>query len=166
MYPENRSLTLTPSPAFLSQRERIRGKGGFTLLELIIVIFLVTLMIGLSAAYFAGSLPSGRFNAAAREIASTIRQARHLATLNGDKQVVTIDMDAGSYGIEGRGERKLPPGIDIKVIDPLAGDITKGKYHMVFRASGSSESGSIVLWNSSRTAQINIDPVAGSVISE
>ena len=142
------------------------NRSGFTLLELIIVIFLITLMVGLSATFFANSLPSGRFHATARDIASTIRQARHLATLNGDKQVITIDMDAGSYGIEGRGEKKLPYGIDIKVIDPLAGDITNGKYHMAFRASGSAEGGTIVLRTSSRTAQITIDPVAGAIIIE
>jgi len=166
MCPINRTLAFTRSPALLSHVRAIRGKAGFTLLELIIVIFLITLMLGLSAVYFANSSPSGRFNAAKREIASTIRQARHLAMLNGDKQVITIDMDAGSYGIEGRGEKKLPYGIDIKVIDPLAGDITNGKYHMAFRASGSAEGGTIVLRSSSRTAQINIDPVAGAIIIE
>jgi prepilin-type N-terminal cleavage/methylation domain-containing protein len=160
MCPLNRTLAFTRSLALPSHVRAIRGKAGFTLLELIIVIFLITLMLGLSALYFANSFPSGRFNAAKREIASTIRQARHLATLNGDKQVITIDMDAGS------GEKKLPHGIDIKVIDPLAGDITNGKYHMAFRASGSAEGGTIVLRSSSRTAQINIDPVAGAIIIE
>jgi len=140
------------------------NRSGFTLLELIIVIFLITLMVGLSATFFANSLPSGRFHATARDIASTIRQARHLAQLNGEKQVVTIDMDSRSYGIEKRGEKKLSSGIDIKVIDPLDGDITSGKYHITFHAAGSTEGGTIVLWNSSKTAQINIDPVAGAVI--
>ena len=140
------------------------NRSGFTLLELIIVIFLITLMVGLSAVFFANTLPSGRFNATTREIASTIRQARHLAQLNGEKQVITIDMDSRSYGIEKRGEKKLPSGIDIKVIDPLAGDITRGKYHMTFHPAGSTEGGTIVLWNSSKIAQIDIDPVAGAVI--
>jgi len=140
------------------------NRSGFTLLELIIVIFLITLMVGLSAVFFANTLPSGRFNATAREIASTIRQARHLAQLNGEKQILTIDLDSRSYGIEGRGEKKLPSGIDIKMIDPLAGDVTSGKYPMAFHPTGSTEGGTIVLWSSSRAAHINIDPVAGAVI--
>ena len=140
------------------------NRSGFTLLELIIVIFLITLMVGLSAVFFANTLPSGRFNATTREIASTIRQARHLAQLNGEKQVITINMDSRSYGIEKRGEKKLPSGIDIKVIDPLAGDITSGKYHMTFHPAGSTEGGTVVLWNGAKVAQIDIDPVAGAVI--
>ena len=140
------------------------NRSGFTLLELIIVIFLVTLMVGLSAVFFANTLPSGRFNATAREIASTIRQERHLAQLNGEKQVLTIDMDSRSYGIEGRGEKILPSGIDIKVIDPLAGEITSGNYRMAFHVTGNTGGGTVVLWNNTRVAHINIDPIAGAVI--
>ena len=140
------------------------NRSGFTLLELIIVIFLITLMIGLSAVFFANTLPSGRFSATTRELAATIRQARHLAQLNGEKQVITIDMDSRSYGIESRGEKKLPAGIDITVIDPQAGDITRGKYHMTFYPAGSTVGGTIVLRNNTRVANINIDPVAGAVI--
>jgi len=140
------------------------NRSGFTLLELIIVIFLITLMVGLSAVFFANTLPSGRFSATAREIASTIRQARHLAQLNGEKQVVTIDMDSKSYGIEGRSEKKLPLELHLKVIDALTGDITSGKYHMTFHPAGSTEGGTVVLWYEAKSAQINVDPVAGAVI--
>ncbi|MBI5634046.1 MAG: prepilin-type N-terminal cleavage/methylation domain-containing protein [Nitrospirae bacterium] len=163
MHTGHRTLPLAPSLT-MPGRGRPAGEAGFTLLELIIVIFLITLMLGLSAAFFANALPSGRFNATSREIASAIRQARHLATLNGERQVITFDMDARSYGIEGRGKKNLPPEIAIKVIDPLAGDITNGKYSMTFYARGSAEGGTIVLWNSSRAAHIHIDPVAGAVI--
>src|SRR5574340_689054 len=128
-------------------------RSGFTLLELIIVIFLITLMVGLSATFFANTLPSGRFSATAREIAATIRQARHLAQLNGEKQVITIDMDSKSYGIEGRSWKKLPSGLYLKVIDPLTGDITSGKFHMTFHAAGSTGGGTVVLWNNAKTAQ-------------
>ena len=140
------------------------NRSGFTLLELIIVLFLITLMLGLSSAFFANTLPSARFNATVRELASTIRQARHLAQLNGEKQVFTIDMDSRSYGIERRGGKNLPSGIDIKVVDPLAGDITSGKYRMTFHPAGSTEGGTVVLWYDAKSAQINVDPVAGAVI--
>lgn len=140
------------------------NKSGFTLLELIIVIFLVTLMVGLSAVFFANTLPSGRFSATTRELAATIKQARHLAQLNGETQVLTIDMDSRSYGIEGRGEKNLSSGLHLKVIDPLTGDITSGKYHMTFHSAGRAEGGTVVLWDNKRMANINIDPVAGAVI--
>ncbi len=140
------------------------NRSGFTLLELIIVIFLITLMVGLSAVFFANTLPAGRFNATAREIASTIRQARHLAQLNGEKQVLTINMDSRSYGIEGRGEKNLPSGIHLKVIDPLNGELTGGNYRIAFHSTGNTGGGAVVIWNDAKTAHINVDPVAGAVI--
>ncbi|MBI5849104.1 MAG: prepilin-type N-terminal cleavage/methylation domain-containing protein [Nitrospirae bacterium] len=140
------------------------NRSGFTLLELIIVLFLITLMLGLSSVFFANTLPSGRFNATAREIAATIRQAKHLAQRKGEKQIVTINMDTNSYGIEGQTGKILPSGISFKVIDPLAGEITSGIYQIAFRMTGSTEGGTIIVWNNAKAAQINIDPVAGAVI--
>lgn len=140
------------------------NRSGFTLLELIIVLFLITLMLGLSSVFFANTLPSGRFNATAREIAATIRQAKHLSQRIGEKQIVTINMDSKSYGIEGLAKKDLPAGISFKVIDPLAGEITGGRYHIAFHATGSTEGGTVILWNNTKAAQIQIDPVAGAVI--
>lgn len=164
MYPEKPSHAFPPLPDLASQTGGICGKAGFTLLELIIVIFLITLMLGLSGVFFANTLPAGRFNAAIREIASTIRQARHLAQINGEKQVLTIDIDSRRYRIEGRSEKNLPAGIAIRITDPYAGEIVNGKYRMVFYPAGSADGGTVVISNNSKTARINIDPVAGAVI--
>ncbi|MBI5074883.1 MAG: prepilin-type N-terminal cleavage/methylation domain-containing protein [Nitrospirae bacterium] len=139
-------------------------RTGFTLLELIIVLFLITLMLGLSSVFFANTLPTGRFNATAREIAATMRQAKHLAQRNGEKQIVIINMDAKSYGMEGQTGKTLPSGIFFKIIDPLAGELTRGSYPIAFQATGSTEGGTVILWNNARVARIDIDPVAGAVI--
>ena len=88
------------------------NRAGFTLLELIIVIFLITLVIGLSSVFFADTLPSGKFTASARELAATIRQARHLAQLKGEDEFITIDMDSRNYRMEGRGEKSFLPESD------------------------------------------------------
>ncbi len=140
------------------------NRSGFTLLELIIVLFLITLMLGLSSVFFANTLPSGRFNATAREIAATLRQAKHLAQRKGEKQIVTIDMDTKSYGIEGQAGKTLPSGLSFKVIDPVAGERTGGSYPIAFQTTGSTEGGTVVLWNNAKVTQIYIDPVAGAVI--
>lgn len=140
------------------------NRSGFTLLELVIVLFLITLMLGLSSVFFANTLPSGRFNATAREIAATLRQAKHRAQRSGKQQIVTINMDTKSYGIDGLTGKTLPSGISIKVIDPLSGEHTGGSYPIAFQTTGSTEGGKVVLWNNDKTAQIQVDPVAGAVV--
>jgi type II secretory pathway pseudopilin PulG len=137
---------------------------GFTLLELIIVLFLVTVILGLSTLIFANALPSHRLNATVRHISATIKQARSLARIHSQTQSVTIDLDAKQYGIEGYSFKDIPSDIAIKVIDPMAGEVYEGKYYFVSYAGGNIEGGTIVLWTSKKTVSIQIDPIVGSVV--
>lgn len=139
-----------------------RNMDGFTLLELMVVFVLVTLILGLSAFFYSGTMPSGRLNAAAREITATIRHARSLSQIKAEKQVMTIDLDSRRYGIEGLGYKNIPSDTDIMVVDPLWGDVRNGIYRFVFRASGGVQGGTIVLWNKNREVKIYLDPVVGA----
>lgn len=138
--------------------------GGFTLLELIIVIFLITLILGLSTVFFANTLLSSRLNATVREMSATIRHARSIAQINSETQVVSIDLDSRSYGIEGRGNKSIPSGINIKIMDPFSGEVHNGKYPIVLYAAGGIEGGTIVLSDNRRSVSIQLDPIVGAVV--
>lgn len=137
---------------------------GFTLLELMIVLFLITLMLGLSSVFFANTLPSGRFHATAREMASMLKHARALAEIQGKDETLLINLDDRKYGIEGLKTMTIPDGIKIKIEDPLRGEIEEGKYTFTFHSYGSAEGGTIVLWDGKRTVSISLDPIVGSII--
>ncbi len=137
--------------------------GGFTLLELTVVLFLVALLVGLSTLFFGNSLPSTKLNATARELSATIRQARSLAQINGTPQTVLLNLDFRRYGIEGKPGRSIPPDIGIKVIDPLLGELQTGTYRILFEATGGVEAAAIDLWNKKKMLHIVTDPVMGTV---
>ncbi|MBI5674265.1 MAG: prepilin-type N-terminal cleavage/methylation domain-containing protein [Nitrospirae bacterium] len=141
-------------------------EAGFTLLELIVVMLLITLILALSTAFFANTLPSSKFNAAVREMTTTIRQASHLAQSKGKMQTIVINLDSGVYGIEGRGQKDIPHGTNIKVLDALTGEVISGEYRLVFYDTGAAEGGTVVLWNEKKRVNINLDPVMGAVITE
>lgn len=141
-------------------------RGGFTLLELIVVMFLITLIAGLSAAFLGNALPAGKFNSTVRGIVTTIRHARALAQSGGEEQTVIIDLDSKKYGIDGRGEKDFAPGMEIMIIDPFSNEIREGAYHFVFPAFGGSEGGTIVLSDQKRKARIVIDPVIGAEVKK
>ena len=144
---------------------RYRSKNsGFTLLELIIVIFLITLVLGMSTLFFANLLPSNRFNATVRNISSAMKHSRSLAQIQGKPQTFTIDLDAKKYSIEGRGAKEIPNDMNIKVIDPISGDLTTGQYHFVMHPAGNIEGGTIVVWNAKKTVSIQLDPIVGAVV--
>jgi prepilin-type N-terminal cleavage/methylation domain-containing protein len=147
------------------QNAKIKIKNsGFTLLELIIVLFFIALILGLSTVLFSNILPSSRLNATAREMSATIRYAKHLALINGERQTITINLDSRNYGIEGIAHKNIPSAITIKVIDPLSGEVRNGKYSIIFSATGGTEGGTIVLSTNKKSVSIQLDPVVGSVV--
>ncbi len=139
------------------------GRAGFMLLELIIVLFLISVIIGLSAVFFANSLPTHRLNATVRNISTTIKQARAIAKMMNEPQVVVIDIENKRYSLEGYAAKDIPPDISLKVVDPVEGDIVDGTYAIVVHTTGGVEGGTIVLWNTRRTVSVQIDPIIGTV---
>jgi len=145
---------------------RMKNNRGFTLLELIVVLFIISIILGMSAVFFANTLPSNKFNATVREIVATIRHARSLAQVNSQTETITIDLDAKRYGLEGRAEKIIPPAVYVKVVDTFSGDITTGKCQIIFPAYGGAEGGTIILWDKKKTVTIRLDPVVGSVVTK
>jgi general secretion pathway protein H len=142
----------------------MRTQGGFTLLELLLVLMLIGIAMGLSSVMVIGqTLPSARFNATARELSATIREARTLARLNGERQILIINLDSRTYGIEGRRTRAVPGDTGILIRDAFAGEIHRGEYRILFNPSGAAESGTIVLWTGKKSVSIQTDPIVGSV---
>jgi type II secretory pathway pseudopilin PulG len=139
------------------------AESGFILLELIIVLFLMSVILGLSAIFFANSLPGYRLNATVRNISTTIKQARAYAKILNEQQVVTIDLENRQYILEGHDPKDIPQDVFIKIIDPVEGEITDGKYYIVAHTTGGVEGGTLVLWNAKKTLSIQVDPIIGTV---
>jgi len=155
----------TPSLTSLAAGKEADAGAGFTLLELLIVLALVTLVVGISTVFLVNTLPASKLDATARDISSTIRYARTLAQTNNEQQVMTIDLDSNRYGIEGRGERNIPPGMHIKVMDSFSGEVRNGTYQMRFHAFGTGGA-TVVVWNDKRSVSIQVDPITGPVITK
>jgi general secretion pathway protein H len=139
-------------------------RDGFTLLEVIIVLTLITLVLGLSTVYFAGFLPAVRFEATGREITALIRHARSLARMQGEKQTIMIDLDERSYGLKGGAIKKIPPSVLIRIVDPVSGDVLQGKYPFVFPSAGGVEGGAVILSMGKKKLRIELDPITGAVV--
>lgn len=137
---------------------------GFTLIELIIVIVIIVLVVGMSTLFFASTVPSAKLNGLSRELSSMIKQARLAAQNKGETQILIIDLDTKTYGIEGRDAKTIPPEITAKIIDPLLGEIMRGKYSLIFHDTGGIEGGTILLTYGKKNIAIETDPVVGSIV--
>ncbi len=149
---------------FKQSEKYLSNDRGFTLIEIIIVLSLMLLVVGLSAVYYANSLPKFRLNATTREISAEMRKARALARIQNEKQAVLFDLDQKKFGITGAKKHEIPEGISIRIIHPVNGEITKGSASIIFHPTGGSEGYSIILSNERQTQTIQMDPVVGAAV--
>ncbi len=95
-----------------------RKADGFTLLELIIVIFIVGIISGISAPYLGGYYRAMRIKVACREIASVMRYAQSEAVFSGIPDSVYFDLDHNVYYLvkyNGRTEGEEGAPLKVKI---------------------------------------------------
>jgi len=137
--------------------------SGFTLLELIVVLFLISLIAGISVVLFTGTLSSGKLDATARSLVAAMKHARSQSAMSGEPHAVFIDLDTGSYGIEGTGGRPFPRGITVSFTDPLSGIQTSGKHLIAYDPVGGIQGGTVLLATPKRSVAVRPDPIVAAV---
>lgn len=158
-------------------------RAGFTLLELVVVLFILALVTALVAPAFSRSFGQAQLKAATRELAALCRFARTQAITSQGVLEVVLDRQTNSYWLNGIVQaspaqdtehpvqdrqarlRALPTGVTLKsvVIDtgPLRED-ERGS--IIFFPQGSSTGGSIDLSDEKgRGYRIVVDPSVGLV---
>ncbi|KQC11505.1 MAG: hypothetical protein APR62_09725 [Smithella sp. SDB] len=134
---------------------------GFTFIEILIVLFLMSLIVGITTVFFANALPAAKHKAAARELAATIKYARHLAFIKNESQIVSIDLDTRNYSIKGRETRSIAPEISITVYnkDANTNPVREGKYIINCDTTAGIEWDTIELVRKDKIITIKSDPI-------
>jgi prepilin-type N-terminal cleavage/methylation domain-containing protein len=90
----------------------LKGRRGFTLLELMVVLAIMSMVIGMSIPAFSSYIRGSRLRSAAREISSTIMLARTQAITLREERAVMFRSAQRDFGIGGGEEgHLLPPGV-------------------------------------------------------
>lgn len=152
----------------LTKRFQDSANRGFTLIEILVVFVLMSMMLGISVFYFANSVPKAKHKATAREIITIIKYAKNLAAAKNERQILNFDLDAGRYGIEGRGAKKIPEGITLVIYESAftANPVKKGQYHIAYDSTGTNHWDKIIVARGERVIQINADPILTAVLAD
>lgn len=142
---------------------------GFTLLELILVLFLAGILAALVAPSFSRTLASSRLLGGAAEVRATLALARTLSASAGRERSVHFELESGEYAIEGeRRHRHLPDGVrfqSIRIGDALAESglppVDPGP-RVRFFPDGSAEETEVVLTaTGGGRLRVVVDPLTG-----
>lgn len=147
-------------------------KKGFTLIELIVVMVVLSIVMALSLPNFRGMTQKSELKTASREIVSTVRLARSLAVFTGKLVVLKIDVDGRKYRLvvekdEKEKEddrvntyervRELPRDVKFSNIEADEGDLENNIVYVFFYQDGSASQTLITLENKKgRQADIEI----------
>lgn len=135
---------------------RRSSQTGFTLFELLIVLFIIALSA--SVVFFsAGKLHEKTvFNEEARRLVQTIKQAREISLLEKRNIELKIDGETGNYGLH-YGNDAVPATHTLPQGYTVTGE------SIFFFPKGNSSGGSVQINNGKgREYEIKVDPVVGT----
>ena len=137
--------------------------GGFTLVEVLVVLAVVGLALGVVALRGPQRSAALDLRAAAGTVAETLRLARSRAVAGNRTVGVAFDVAGLTLRLDGAAPRGLPPGIAMAVTATLGNTAGDRLAAIQFAPDGSSSGGRVVLQGGGRRTQVGVEWLTGRV---
>ncbi|HUP29688.1 MAG TPA: GspH/FimT family pseudopilin [Usitatibacter sp.] len=138
--------------------------SGFTLLEIIVVLVIAASAYAVLASTMFRGASTGDLKAAARNLASGLRQAQSTAMTTRRDALLTVDVEAREYQVPGDSEmRRVPASVDLKLFTAQAEVASERKGSIRFYPDGSSTGGRITVSSGERKYLVDVDWLTGRV---
>ncbi|NEZ04575.1 prepilin-type N-terminal cleavage/methylation domain-containing protein [Wenzhouxiangella sp. XN201] len=138
-------------------------EGGFSLIELMVVMLLVSLLFAVVGVSISRSVEGAEIRNAAREITAGIRHTRGQAIIQRQQQVFQVDADKRTWQAAGRESVELPAGLEI-ILDTARSEMTGEEAGGIrFYPDGASTGGSVTLLAQERQWVINVSWLTGEI---
>lgn len=138
---------------------------GFTLLELLVVLFLMGLAYALAAPSIGAGAASLELKSATRQLAAGLRKARSVAITRQHEAVLTVDVGRHAFAVTGDEKiYPLPKRVEINLITAQTEQIQDQVGNLRFFPDGTSTGGLITLSVGESRQAINIDWLTGKIV--
>lgn len=141
-----------------------RVQAGFTLLELLAVLALMTLLLGLVLPSLLNSWGREKHRVAIRELTVSLRTARSEAVTKSQTVRLFLNLKTGRYRLEGAAQEGALTGISLIDARLVWQNLEKSQGYIAFFGDGSSSGGKLTLVEpTGRRYLLEVEPITGKV---
>ncbi|MDH3901802.1 MAG: GspH/FimT family pseudopilin [Xanthomonadales bacterium] len=143
-----------------------RKSGGFTLVEVMVVMVIIALVMGLVATSMSRSISGAEARAASRKLVASLRYTRAMAIIKKSEQVFQVNIEDRSYQAPGRDQINLPEGVDLTITTARSEITSEAVSGIRFFPDGGSTGGHIELTVNEREYRVNVAWLTGETSLE
>lgn len=153
----------------MSRRFKLKSYGqgkparsrGFTLVELMVVLVIISLVMGLVATSMSRSISGAEARATSRKLVASLRYTRARAIIDKQEHVFEVNTEDRSYQAPGRKQVDLPEGVDLTITTARSEITSEAVSGIRFFPDGGSTGGHIELMVNDREYRVNIAWLTG-----
>ena len=144
----------------------VRSARGFSLIEIVAVIFLIALAIGAVSISFSKSMNGAKVQAATRDLIAALRYTRGQAIVKGKESTFDLDLANNSYRAPGRASVQLPKNMRLTLFTADREITSETSGSIRFFPDGASTGGHISVLMERVEWRIDVDWLTGAVTRE
>jgi general secretion pathway protein H len=137
------------------------NRGGFTLVELLVVMVIAALMLGLVATSISRNISGAEMRSAANKLAASLRYTRTRAILDKKEHVFLVDTEKQAYQAPKRDAVVLPEGMKIALTTARTELTSESVGGIRFYPDGGSTGGFVELDANGRIYRVNVAWLTG-----
>ena len=147
-----------------SKLNRVVRDGGFTLVELLVVMLIAVTVISVTTVAYNKLSTNAYLKSSARHVAASLRFARNYAVAKGADASMQIDLKRRIYTYSGNAKPfQFRSSIDLEVFAADFANQAAGISQIHFAPDGSSSGGRITLSSRNKSYVVRVDWLTGRV---
>jgi general secretion pathway protein H len=138
-------------------------RGGYTLVELLVVLLIMSAVLALVPPLFDRGLSSTELRSVAREMMAAMRDARSTAVSTRSPVAFTLDLEQRHYQVDERRRVALPETLRLELLTGQSELRGRGAGAITFYSDGSASGGEVTLLAEARRIRLDVDWMSGRV---
>jgi len=151
----------SPMSNVSARRGPAAAQGGFTLVELLVVLGIAALVLALVGTSISRSISGAEMRVAAKKMTAALRYTRTRAILDKQEQVFLVDTEHRTYLAPKRKEVELPEGMKVALTTARSELTDESVGGIRFYPDGGSTGGHVELEANHRIYRINVAWLTG-----